>query len=56
MSDNDPADLDGDNDFSALDMVILEEIEGEMKNTKNSGCCVPILIFMSFFSMIHLIL
>ena len=43
MQDNDPSDLDGSNDANTLDFVIMEEIEGEIKNRGNSGCCIAIL-------------
>jgi hypothetical protein len=43
MHDSDPPDLDGGNDTDVLDFVIMEEIEKEMKNTKNSGCCLAII-------------
>ena len=41
----DSADLDGDGEFNAIDITILEE--GESKTSaqnKNTGCCLPFLI------------
>jgi hypothetical protein len=52
MRDSDPADLDGGNDSDVLDFVIMEEIEGEMKNRKNSGCCIAILSLSSSLLLI----
>ncbi len=43
MHDSDPTDLDCGNDSEVLDFVIMEEIEKEMKNHSNSGCCVAII-------------
>ena len=43
MRDSDPADLDSGKDSDVLDFVIMEEIEGEMKKQRNSGCCMAIL-------------
>ena len=46
MDDFDNADLDGDDEFDAIDMMILED--GEQKKTSpggggNAGCCVVLL-------------
>jgi hypothetical protein len=44
MQDDDPADLDGDGEFDAIDLMILEE--GEKKSEcGNNGCCVAFLTF-----------
>jgi len=45
MDDFDHADLDGDGEFDAIDMMILEGGEQEKKSSGggNSGCCVVLL-------------
>ena len=49
MDDFDHADLDGDGEFDAIDMMILED--GEQKKTTpgggNAGCCVVLLFLGS---------
>ena len=51
MNKFDPADLDGDGEFDAIDIAILEEEEGEKKQTpknSNNGCCFS-LTAIGFF-------
>ncbi|KGO33738.1 hypothetical protein JT06_12330 [Desulfobulbus sp. Tol-SR] len=51
MRDDDPADLDGDGEFDAIDMVILEESERSVKKN-NSGCGVfLVLSIITLFSV-----
>ena len=51
MQDDDPADLDGDGQFDAIDMVILEESERSTKKN-NSGCGVfLVLSIITLFSV-----
>lgn len=43
MNDFDPADLDGDGEFDAIDISILENEDGggsKQPASGNSGCCV----------------
>ncbi len=47
MQDSDPTDLDGNNPPDVLDFVIIEEIEGKIKNQEKSGCCIAILLLSS---------
>jgi hypothetical protein len=44
---DDPADLDGDGEFDAIDMMILEDGEQEKKSSGGggSGCCIVLLVF-----------
>lgn len=42
----DPADLDGDGSFDAIDMMILEDGDQDKRSSSgggNSGCCVVLL-------------
>jgi len=51
MREDDPADLDGDGEFDAIDMVILEESERSVKKN-NSGCGVfLVLSIITLFSV-----
>ena len=51
MQDDDPADLDGDGEFDAIDMMILEESERSVKKN-NSGCGVfLVLSIITLFSV-----
>ncbi len=45
MDDFDEADLDGDGEFDAIDMMIIEDGEQEKKKPGkgNAGCCVALL-------------
>ncbi len=45
MDDFDEADLDGDGEFDAIDMLILEDGEQEKKSSGggSSGCCMVLL-------------
>ena len=45
MDDFDEADLDGDGEFDAIDMMILEDGEQEKKSSGgvSSGCCIVLL-------------
>jgi hypothetical protein len=50
MDNNDPADLDGDGNFDALDISIMEEERGARRpinNNGSSGCCVFWLVLGS---------
>lgn len=49
MEDHDPADLDGDGEFDAIDMKILEDGEQKKKppGGGNAGCCVVLLFIGS---------
>jgi len=49
MQDDDPADLDGDGEFDAIDMMILEESERSAKKNK-SGCGV--FLFLSIITLL----
>ena len=46
MEDYDQADLDGDGEFDAIDLMILGESEGrdQRRITGSTGCCIPLLI------------
>ena len=46
MEDFDRADLDGDGEFDAIDIMILEEGEQGNENSSGgkSGCCVLLLV------------
>lgn len=44
MDDFDDADLDGDGEFDAIDMMILGEEETEPNKTGKTGCVIPLLI------------
>jgi hypothetical protein len=37
---DDPADLDGDGEFDAIDISIMENSEDSGGRKNNSGCCV----------------
>jgi len=51
MRDDDPADLDGDGEFDAIDLMILEE-ESERSVKKNkSGCGVFLVLPIILFSV-----
>ena len=51
MQDDDPADLDGDGEFDAIDMMILEESERSVKKN-NSGCGVFLVLpIITLFSV-----
>ena len=51
MREDDPADLDGDGEFNAIDMVILDESERSVKKN-NSGCGVfLVLSIITLFSV-----
>lgn len=42
---DEPADLDGDGRFDAIDISILENGEESDRRKMNSGCCVPVFLF-----------
>lgn len=44
MDDFDEADLDGDGEFDAIDMMIMDEEESGPDKTGKTGCVVPLLI------------
>ena len=49
-NDSDPADLDGDGSFDAIDIVILEDEDGASNKQSvkgTSGCCLLLLAFVS---------
>jgi|MTBAKSStandDraft_1061840.scaffolds.fasta_scaffold08156_3 hypothetical protein len=58
MTEHDKADLDGDGEFDAIDITILEDGEPVNKNPpgKKSGCCVLLLVggtvILSFFLLV----
>ncbi len=41
----DPADLDGDGEFDAIDMMILHDVDEDMQSSSGGsiGCCVVLL-------------
>ena len=43
MDDYDPADLDGDGEFDAIDISIMEDEVGDEKK----GCCVTLILIGS---------
>jgi hypothetical protein len=52
MRDHDPADLDGDGEFDAIDLMILEEQSERSKKNNNSGCGVfLVLSIITLFSV-----
>ena len=44
MDDHDPADLDGDGEFDAIDMMTLEGDEGAQDQKQASGCVVGFVL------------
>lgn len=45
MDDFDDADLDGDGEFDAIDLEILEGSNSQnQSNSSNTGCCVPLIL------------
>jgi len=43
--DHDSADIDGDGEFDAIDIVILEESKDSNRSpNRNTGCCLAVLI------------
>ena len=53
MKDIDPADLDGDGKFDAIDIVNLEDEEGDNKKTpenNNNGCCFSLSVIVMLAS------
>lgn len=47
---NDLGDLDGDGEFDAIDMAILENGEENMTRKSNSGCCLMLFLLGSLFA------
>jgi hypothetical protein len=43
---HDPADIDGDGEFDAIDIVILEEgkVSNPRQQNRNTGCCLTVII------------
>ena len=47
---SDPGDLDGDGEFDAIDIAIMEDGEDNVARKSNSGCCVMLSILGSLFT------
>jgi len=48
---HDPADLDGDGEFDAIDIAILEEAkDGKQLPNRNAGCCLVLMITGATFT------
>lgn len=48
---HDPADLDGDGEFDAIDIVILEEgNNSNQPQNRNTGCCIFVLLTGATFA------
>ena len=54
MRDDDPADLDGDGEFDAIDMMMLEEGGNEGKRN-NCGCSIFLLLSIITLSSVCVI-
>ena len=46
---SDPGDLDGDGEFDAIDIAIMEDGVDNEARKGNSGCCVMLFLLGSIF-------
>jgi hypothetical protein len=53
MRDDDPADLDGDGEFDAIDMMIMEDDKTESDG--KTGCSGGLLLLILVFSPLYVI-
>jgi hypothetical protein len=48
---HDPADIDGDGEFDAIDIAILEEDKGvKQPQIPNAGCCLMLMVTGATFA------
>jgi hypothetical protein len=51
MNNHDPVDLDGDGEFDAIDIVILEEGKGNAPpSNRSTGCCWVVMAIGATFA------